>query len=101
VGVEAGNQFEVGDKYDELKVVGMTFKKSGTHWNPDLHNVILLSTGLLFRVGKCVFKLASVTELRNYRKSFIYQVETLFLAINIFQKSNHPFPGVIFKHGLQ
>jgi hypothetical protein len=97
VGVVAGNQYEVGDRFDELKVVGMPFKKRGKRCKPDLHHVLVLGTGPLFHAGKFVSKLAYVREARNYGKSFIYQVQTLFLAINIFQKTNNPFPGVIFK----
>jgi len=37
-------------------------------------------TGPLFHTGKFVSNLAYVREARNYVKSFIYQVQTLFLA---------------------
>jgi hypothetical protein len=98
VGVVAGIEYEVGDRFDERKEVGMPFKKRG---KPDLHHVFVLWTGQLFHAGKFVSKLAYVREAKNYGKLFIYQVQTLFLAINIFQKTNNPFPGVIFKQALQ
>jgi hypothetical protein len=60
VGVVAGNQYEVGERFDERKVVWMPFKKRGKRWKPDLHNVLLLSTSLLFHAGKFVSKLAYV-----------------------------------------
>jgi hypothetical protein len=101
VGVVAGNQYEVGDRFDILKVVRMPFKKRGKRYKPDLHHVPGLSTGLLFPMAKFVSKLAYVREVRNYGKYFIYQVETLFLAINIFQKTNNPFPGVIITEAFQ
>jgi hypothetical protein len=96
VGVVAGNQYEVGDRFDELKLVGMPFDKRGNGWKPDLHNVLVLGSGPLFRGGKFVFKLAYVREVRNYGKLFIHQVQTVFLAINIFHTTHNPFPGVIF-----
>jgi len=97
VGVVAGIKYEVGDRFDELKVVGMPFKKRGKRCTPDLHHVLVLGTGPFFHTGKFVSKLAYVRKASNYGKSFIYQVQTIFLAINIFQKTNNPFPGVIFE----
>jgi len=93
----AGKQYKVGNRFDELKVVGMPFKKRGKRCEPDLHHVLLLSTGPEFHASKFVSKLAYVRQARSYGKSFIYQVRTLFLAINTFQKTNNPCPGVIFK----
>jgi hypothetical protein len=55
--VAAGNQSEVGDRFDELEVVWMPFKKRGKGWKPDLPYVLLLSTGPLFDAGKCGSKL--------------------------------------------
>jgi hypothetical protein len=66
VGVVAGNQYEVGDRFDELKVVGMPFKKRGKRCKPDLHHVLVLGTGPLFHAGKFVSKLVYVREARNY-----------------------------------
>jgi hypothetical protein len=97
MGVVAGNQYEVGDRFDELKVVGMPFMKRGKHCKLDLHHALVLSTGQLFHAGKFVSKLVYVKEARHYGKSFIYQVQTLFMALNIFQKTNNPFAGVILK----
>ena len=97
VGVVAGNQYEVSDRFDKLKVVGMPFKKRGKCCKPNLHYILVLSTSPLFHAGKFVSKLAYVREVKNYGKLFIYQDQTLFVAINIFQKTNNPFVGVIFK----
>jgi len=72
VGVVAGNPYEVGDRFDELKVVGMLFKKRGKRCKRDLHYVLVLGTGLLFHTGKFVSILVYVSEVRNYGKSFIY-----------------------------
>jgi hypothetical protein len=38
-----------------------------------------------------------VKAAQNNGKLFIYQVQTLFLAIKIFENSGNPFPGVMFK----
>jgi len=97
VGVVDGNQHEVGNRFDELTAVGMLFKNRGMCCKPDLPHVLVLGTNTLFLAGMSETKPADVTEARNYGKSFIYQVPTLFLAINSFQKTNNPFPGVIFK----
>jgi hypothetical protein len=95
MGVLAGNQYEVGDRFDELKVVGMPFRNRDKHCKPDLYHVLVLGTGPLFRAEMIVSNLAYMREARNYGKPFIYQVQTLFLAINIVQKTNNPFSGVI------
>jgi hypothetical protein len=42
-----------------------------------------------------------VKAAQNNGKSFIYQVQTLFPAIKIFENSGNPFPGVMFKLALQ
>jgi hypothetical protein len=97
VGVVAVNQYKVGARFNELKVVRMCFKTRGKHSKPDLYRVHVLGTGASFHAGKFVSQLAYVREARNYGKSFIYQVQTLSLAINIFQKTNNPFQGVIFE----
>jgi len=101
LGVVAGNEYEVGDRFAELKVVGRPFKKRGTCWKPNLHHVLVLSTGPLFHAGKLVSKLRYVRKVRNYGESFIYQVQTVFLDINIFQTTNNPSAGVIFKQAIQ
>jgi hypothetical protein len=68
VGVVAGNRSEVGDRFDELKVVGMPFKKRGKRCKSNLHHVLVLSTSPLFHRGKFDSKLAYVKEARNYGK---------------------------------
>jgi len=97
VGVVAGNQYEVGDRFDELKVVEMLCKMWGKDCKPDLHHVLVLGTSPLFHLGNFSSKVVYVKQERNYGKSFNDQVQTLLLAVNIFQKTNNPFPGVIFK----
>jgi len=72
VGVVAGLQYEISDRYDEDKVVGMPFEKRGTCWNPVLHHVLVISTGPLFDTGKIVSKLACVREVSNYGELLIY-----------------------------
>jgi len=101
MGVVTGNQYEVGDRFNQLKIIGMPSTKWGKPLKQYLHQVYVFSTGLLFQVGSIVSKLAYASEVRNYGKSFIYQVQTIFLAINIFQRTNNPFPGAIFKQALQ
>jgi len=54
MGVVGGNQYEVGDRFDYLKVVGMPFKKMGKHCKPYLHYVLVHCTGPLFHMGKFV-----------------------------------------------
>jgi hypothetical protein len=61
-------------------VGGMPFKTSGKGSKPDSHHVLVHGTGPLFHTGKFVSNLTYVREARNYVKSFIYQVQTLFLA---------------------
>jgi len=99
--VVAGNQYEFGDRFDDLVVVGLRFKVRGKRWKPGLYDVLVLSTGPLFHMGKFASKLGFVREGRNYGELFIYQVQTLFLAINILLQTNNPIPGVIFKLVLQ
>jgi hypothetical protein len=99
--VVAGKQSEVGDRFEELKVVGVPFKNRGKRSKPDVHHVLLLGTGSMCQAGTFVIKLADVREGRNYGTWFIYQVGTLFLAINNFQKSDNPLPGVSCKYVLQ
>jgi len=101
VGVVAGHQYEISDRNDEVKVVGMPFENRGTCWNPDLHHVLVSSTGPLFDTGMIVSKLVCIREVSNYGELFIYQVQIVFLVINIFQKINNPFSGVIFEQALQ
>jgi len=96
VDVVAGKQYEVGDRFDELIVVRMVLKRDKQS-NPDRYDVLVLGTAPSFHVCKFVCTLANVKEVRNYWKLFIYQVQTLFLALNCFQKTNNPFSGVIFK----
>jgi len=79
----------------------MAFSKRGMRWQPDLHHIPVLSAGRLFHMSKFVSTLVYARHMRDYGELFIYQVQTLFLAIYIFQKTNNPFPGVIFKQALQ
>ena len=51
VGVVAGNQYEVDDRLHELNEVGMPIKKRGQRRKPDLHHVLVLSTGPLSSHG--------------------------------------------------
>ena len=60
----AGNQYEVGDRFDQFSVVGMPINKRGKGWKQDLHCVLVLSTGSLFHAGKCVSKPVYVREVR-------------------------------------
>jgi len=96
VEVVAGNQYEVGDQFDECKLGRMRFLKRGRHCKQDLHQVLVLGTGLLFHTGKIASKLVNFGEARNYGELIIYQVQILFLAINIFQKTSNSFPGISF-----
>lgn len=56
VGVVTGDEYEVGDRFVELKVVGMLFNNRGKHWKPNLEYVLVLSTIPLFHLGKFVSK---------------------------------------------
>jgi len=95
VGVVARNQYEACDRFEEEKVVKVLFKARGKRYKPDLLYVLVLSSGSLFHMGKFVSTLACIREVRNNGKSFIFQVEMIFLAMNIVQKTNNPFPCVI------
>jgi len=101
VKVVAVTKYELGDRLDTWKVVRMPFKRRGKCFKPEHYHALVLSTGPVFYAGQCVSKLAYVREVRNCGELSLYQVKTLSLAINIFQKSNNPFPGVILKHALQ
>jgi len=101
VGLVGGNQYEVSDTFDELKVVGIPVRKRGKSWHPGLHHVLLLSTGPLFHAGKFVSKLAYVREVTNYGKMVCSQIQTLILVMNIYRKTNDPFPDVMFKQAIQ
>jgi len=97
VGVVAGNQNEVADRCYQLHFVGVPFKMRGKWSNSDIHYVLVLSISQLIHNGKFDSTVAYVREARKYGKFFINQVQTLFLAINVFQETNHPFPAVISK----
>ena len=101
MGVVECNQYEVGERFDELKVVGIPCKERGKRCKQDLHDVHVRGTSPLFHTSMFVFKLAYVRKVRNYGKSIIYQVQTLLLALNIFQKTDNPLAGMIFKYALQ
>jgi hypothetical protein len=101
VGVVAGNHSEVGDRFDQHKVVWMPFKHRGKRRKPDTQHVLVLVTGRLFHPGKFVSNLEHFSDARNYHILFIYQVQSLFVGTNHLQKTNNPFPGVIFKYALQ
>jgi hypothetical protein len=101
VGVVAGIQYEVGNRFDELTVTRMPFTKRGKRWKPDQHHVLVLSTGPYLHAANFISKLASFREVRIYGESFLYQVEIHFVAINIIQKPNNPFPSVIVQQALQ
>jgi hypothetical protein len=66
VGVVAGNQYEISDRFDELKVVRIPFKTAGNCWKLDVPHGLPLSTGSLFHGGRFVSKLAYVRKARNY-----------------------------------
>jgi hypothetical protein len=68
VGLVAGNQYEVGDTFGELKFVGMPFIKKWKSWIPDLYHVLVLGTDPLFHPGKWVSKLAYDGHARDYGK---------------------------------
>jgi hypothetical protein len=84
-----------------LNWMGYPFKKSAKRCKPDLHHILVLRTGPWFDVGKFVSKLEYVTEARKHGKSFIYQVQTRSLPLNIFLKTTSPFPGKILNYALQ
>jgi len=83
VEVEAGNQYEVGERFDELHVVGMSSKAKCKSCTPDLHDDLGVRTRPLIHPRKFDSKLMDDRKARNYGKSFIYQ------------DPNH-FPGHIY-----
>ena len=60
MGVVAKNQYDVGDRFEDLKVGGILFKKRGKCSKPDLHHVLVLGTSPLFYRGKFVSKLVYI-----------------------------------------
>jgi hypothetical protein len=74
VGVIVENQYEVGDRIEEVKMVGMGCMTNGERWKPAIHHALLLNGVPLCHAGKFLSKLVYVTEVRNYGQSFIYQV---------------------------
>ena len=101
MGVVAANQYEVSDRFDELKKVGMPFQKMAKYWKPELHHVLELSTGPLFHMGKFVSN-TDVGQRSEELGRIVHQSGPHpVLAINIFQKTNNPVPGVILKQALQ
>ena len=100
VEVVACNHCEFGNRFNELKLVRMSFYKMGKCWKSDIHHDLILSTGLLFHMDHVVYCLAYVRNVRNYGELFIYQIQTLFLAFNVIQKSNNQFPWIVMKHTL-
>jgi hypothetical protein len=75
----------------------MPFKKTG---KPDLHHVLILGTGPLFRMGNFVSKWGYLRPATNYGKSLIHQIQILFEAFNIVPTTNNPFPAMTFIHVL-
>jgi hypothetical protein len=47
----AARHDEVGDRFNKLKVVETPFKQRGNHCKPDLHRILVLSTGPLLETG--------------------------------------------------
>jgi len=97
VEVVAGNHYELGDRFDKLTVIGMHIKKRGKCWKPDHYGVFVLSSATLFDAGKFVSLPGCGRDAWNHGDLFIYLFHTFFLAIDIIQKTNNPFPGVIFQ----
>ena len=97
----AANQYEVSDRFHELKDVWLLFKKRGKCCKPDLQQVRLIGTGPLFNADKFVSTLAYIRNMTNYGEWIIYEIQTNFIAIEIILKLNHPFLAVIFKQALQ
>jgi len=96
------------DTYTSSKVNSAPLLNPNITWWPhsmsalqDVHYFLVLITGPLLHMFMIVSKLANVSEGRNYGESYIYQVQTLFQAINPFQITNNPFPGVIFGQSFQ
>jgi len=79
----------------------MPFEKLGKRWKPGFQHVLVVSTGPLHYRGKFVSKLPYIREARNYGESFIYQVQTLFLVILVYQKTNNLSSGVIIESAFQ
>jgi len=101
VGVEASHQFEVTNRFEELKKVVMPFISRAKCWKPDLHHVWVLSTSPLFHGGKVFSKLSYGSNVRKYGELFIYVVQTCLLAMIIFQTPTKSLPGVFFKYAIQ
>jgi len=93
----SGTEYDVGDRLEELEVIRMPFQMWGKCRKPDLHHVLVLGTDPLLHMGNWVTELVYVREANDYRKLFIYYVQTLFLAVDIFQTTNNAIPGAIFK----
>jgi len=89
------------DGFEECKVVRMPFKSRGKCCKPDLHHGVVIGTGTWFQKGKFVSKLIYVRVGRNDGKWIIYSVQTLFLAITMFQLQQNPFAAVMFGSALQ
>ena len=95
-----GNHYEVCKRFDEHKVVETLFRKRCKRWKLDLDHVLVLWTSPLFHKGNVVSKLVYVTDVRNYGEMYIYQIQTHFLAMYIFQNTNNPFPSMVFKQAI-
>lgn len=96
--VVACNQDEVSNRYDELKLFEVLFKKNSKNYKPDLQHVTRFSTGPFIYIAKFGFRLVSINVVRLYRRLFICYIQTLSQAINILQASNNLFPDRLSKH---
>jgi len=85
MGGVAGNPYNIIGRLIKLEVVGIAFQQSGKQCKPDIYQVLVLDSSLLFHVDILDSKPGSTKEERNYKELFVYQFESLFLAISILQ----------------
>ena len=62
----ASKQYGVGDRFDELKVVGVPFLKMGKNCRTDHYGILVLRTGAFYDSCKFVSELVHVRDARNY-----------------------------------